>query len=259
MSAAADPITSQLATPRVRATVVKVPDASPGLLIVNGQQKSFTLDNIWKSPVAPAPNMSVDVVLDASGAVASIVVVDSRQLAKEQFNRLSGRIGQLTHAQGSEGAQVAGQVASWILQRFGIVTLATVAAMWIAWFFLPGYKIDLGFLGSQTFTLWEFLGLNLQQLGTVSTSYGIGAWLGIICITLPLAVPLVRDSRARFANVLPLVCTAIEIYAKRAGILRLLEVPGVTDASSALSMQAGSYIVLLAAVVLAARAFRKSA
>jgi hypothetical protein len=43
---------------RIRSTIVKVPDASPGLLFLNGQQKPFTLEGVWKSPVAPAPNSS---------------------------------------------------------------------------------------------------------------------------------------------------------------------------------------------------------
>ena len=38
-----------------RGTVIKVPDATPGLVIVKGVQKSFTLEGLWRSPVAPAP------------------------------------------------------------------------------------------------------------------------------------------------------------------------------------------------------------
>ena len=46
------------ADPRLRGTIVKVPDPGPGLLVVNGQQKQFTLEGIWKSPVAPAVTAS---------------------------------------------------------------------------------------------------------------------------------------------------------------------------------------------------------
>ena len=48
-------------TPRLRETIIRTPDSSPGLLVVDGQQKSFTLEGAWKSPVAPALNMAVDV------------------------------------------------------------------------------------------------------------------------------------------------------------------------------------------------------
>lgn len=41
------------ASPKVRGTIVKVPDTSPGLLFVNGQQKSFTLEGVWQSSSSP--------------------------------------------------------------------------------------------------------------------------------------------------------------------------------------------------------------
>lgn len=46
-----------------RGTIIKTPDNSPGLLVVDGQQKSFLLPGIWRSPVAPSPNMAVEVEL----------------------------------------------------------------------------------------------------------------------------------------------------------------------------------------------------
>jgi hypothetical protein len=71
---------------KVRSTVVKVPDATPGLLFLNGQQRPFTLAGVWKSPVAPAPNMTVDVDLDGAGTIEAITVVDTQQLAKERLS-----------------------------------------------------------------------------------------------------------------------------------------------------------------------------
>ena len=71
-------------SPRVRSKIVKIPDTSPGLLFVNGQPKQFTLDGIWKSPVAPTPNMTVDVDLDGAGAIAAITVVDSKEVAAQK-------------------------------------------------------------------------------------------------------------------------------------------------------------------------------
>jgi len=74
-----------------RGTIIKVPDASPGLLFVNGEQKSFTLGGVWQSPVAPAPNMIVDVQLDASNSVVSITQVDFHQARKEQMSHAGAR------------------------------------------------------------------------------------------------------------------------------------------------------------------------
>jgi hypothetical protein len=73
---------------RVRATIIKVPDATPGLLIAKGRQTTFTLEGRWQSPVAPQPDMAVEVDLDPSGTVIRIAVVDAKQLAKERLSRL---------------------------------------------------------------------------------------------------------------------------------------------------------------------------
>jgi hypothetical protein len=249
----------QLITTKSRGTIVKVPDASPGLLIVDGHQRQFTLEGVWQSPVAPSPNMTVDVELDPAGTIAAISAVDSRQIAKEQFNKLSGKLGDFAQGQGKDGANIAtGQLKN-LAARMGTVTLVSAAALWIAWFFLPGYKLDLGFLGSKSYTLWQFLGLNLEQLGTIEISHGIGSMLGILCIAVPFIAPFIQDPRARFANVLPLLYSLIAIYSQRSSIIKVFDGPGVSDASSALSMQLGSYIVLAAGAVIAARALKRSA
>jgi hypothetical protein len=259
MSAAASPAGRELAPTKMRATVVKIPDASPGLLIVNGQQRSFTLENIWKSPVAPAANMTVDVELDASGAIAGITAVDSRQRAKEQFDKLSGKLGELAQGQGKDGVNLAKQYLGRLTARMGMVMAVSAVVLWIAWFLLPGYKLDLGFMGSNTFTLWQFLGLNLEQVGTIAISHGFWGILGIGCIAAPFAAPYVDHPLARFANLLPLAYSLIAIFAQRSSIIKVLSVPGVSDASSALSMQLGSYLVLAAGLVLAWRALKGSA
>jgi hypothetical protein len=256
MSAAPNPAGPQLVATKVRATIVKVPDASPGLLFVNGQQRSFTLEGIWKSPIAPAPNMTVDVELDPSGVITAITAVESRQLAKEQFDKLSGKLGGFAQGQGKDGANLAKQYLGQLAGRMGTIMLVSGIVLWVAWFFLPGYKLDLGFLGSRTYTLWEFLGLNLAQVGTVEISHGFWGMLGILCIAVPFATPFVKDPRAKFANALPLVYSLIAIYAQRSSIIKAFEGPGVPDASSALSMQLGSYVVLAAGAVLAARALK---
>jgi hypothetical protein len=77
---------------RFRGTIIKTPGNSPGLVVVGGQQKSFLLAGVWKSSVAPAAKMSVDVEVDSSGAIASIGVVSRWQLVKERLGRISGKL-----------------------------------------------------------------------------------------------------------------------------------------------------------------------
>ena len=256
MSAAPNPAGPQLVTTKSRGIIVKVPDAIPGLMMVDGNQKQFTLEGIWKSPVAPAPNMTVDVQVDASGAIAAITAVDSRQLAKEQFDKLSGKLGEFAHGQGKEGANVALDYLKSLSARMGTVMLVSAVALWIAWFFFPGYKLDLGLFGTKTYSIWEFLGLNLEQNGTIEISHGFWSMLGILCLLAPFVAPFVKDQRAKFTNVLPLVYSLIAIYAQRSSIIKTLELPGVTDVASGVSMQFGGYVVLAAGALLSARALK---
>src|SRR5262249_29218662 len=73
-----------------RGNIIKVPDATPGIVFANGEQKTFRLEGTWKSAVAPAVNMAVDVEYDASGQVSAVSVVDAQQIARERMNQMSG-------------------------------------------------------------------------------------------------------------------------------------------------------------------------
>jgi hypothetical protein len=88
---------------RSRGTIIKVPDATPGLLIVNGQQLAFTLEGRWRSPVAPAANMAVEVDLDDRGTVAGLSVVDAQQIAREKLEQFGG----VAQQQGKAGRRCA--------------------------------------------------------------------------------------------------------------------------------------------------------
>lgn len=226
-----------ITTTKMRATVLRAPDASPGLLMLNGQQRTFTLEKIWKAPVAPAANMTVEVELDASGAIHGITGVDGGQVARERLN---------------QGASLARQTLEQLRTRMGTVMLAAAVVLWLAWFLLPGYSLDAGYAGSATYTPWQFIGLNLLPSGGVEISHGLWAMLGLLCIAAPFAVPYLKDARARYGNALPLACSLVALYAQRSSIIHALSSPGA-DASSALTMQSGSYLVLAAGAVLAWR------
>jgi len=106
-------------TSNPRGTLIKVPDATPGLLLLNGRQYSFTLEGVWRSALAPAPNQSVTVDLDSAGVVLSVSVVDQQQIAKEKLAEISG-VAQ------ERGKVVVGQIQSGIgalSARMGAVTL----------------------------------------------------------------------------------------------------------------------------------------
>src|ERR1044072_930191 len=117
---------------RTRGTIIKVPDATPGLLMIDGQQLAFVLEGRWKSAVAPAANMVVEVDLSEAGVVAAVTVVDSQQLAKEKIDQLSG----LAQQHGKEAAAIAKQGVGALAGRMGTPMLVAAVAIWIARVFL---------------------------------------------------------------------------------------------------------------------------
>jgi hypothetical protein len=122
-----------------RATIIKVPDNNPGLLVVDGAQKPFVLPGVWMSPVAPAPNQVVDVVVDSAGAVTSVTAVDPQQLAKERMNQLSGA----AQEHGKQAADMARAGVGALAARMGKVALGASVGVWIAWFFLPAVVVSM--------------------------------------------------------------------------------------------------------------------
>lgn len=190
---------------RVRGTIIKVPGSSPGLLFANGGQKPFALEGVWKSPVAPAANMTVEVEFDASGAIRAVAVVDPQQLARERMNQLSGA----AQEHGKQAAELAKQGVGVLAARMGKVQLGAAAAIWLAWFFLPAMSID--FIVKKSFTFWDLLGIDLSnpQWAAASTSHGLFALLGVVAIAAPFAVPFLKDPRAKFLNAAPLAFLAL--------------------------------------------------
>jgi hypothetical protein len=192
---------------RVRSTIVKVPDASPGLLFLNGQQKQFTLENVWKSPIAPAPNMTVEVELDGAGTITGMTAVESHQLAKERMNQLSG----VAQERGKEAAKLAQQGVGALAARMGAVALGCAVLVWIAWFFFPAAGVDAGG-GKLSFTFWNLLGTDFKNLENVANgggSHGLFSFLGLLAIAAPFAAPFVRTAWSKYLNAAPLAYVVI--------------------------------------------------
>jgi hypothetical protein len=104
---------------KVRASILRTPGDGPGLLFVDGRQWPFTLDNLWKSPVAPSINMLVDVDFDGQGNIMAISAVDPQQAAGEKLEHIGG--GAQQH--GKEAAEIARQGAGAPVARRGKITL----------------------------------------------------------------------------------------------------------------------------------------
>jgi hypothetical protein len=243
---------------RVRTTIVKVPDATPGLLFVNGQQKSFTLEGVWKSAVAPVANMSVDVDLDGAGAIVAITVVDSQQLAKERLNQLGG----VAQERGKEAAKLAQQGVGALAARMGAMALAAAVLVWIAWFFLPAATVSGGMIGSMSFTFWNLLGIdfnNPASLTGVSNDHGLFAMLGLVCIAVPFAAPFIKTPWSHYLNAAPLAFVLIGWVVIYSGENKAFGDLAKMAGGSPFSFSWGIFVLAIAAAVLATGALKKPA
>jgi hypothetical protein len=249
--------------PKARGTIIKVPDASPGLLFVTGQQKSFTLEGVWKSPVAPAVNQIVDVDLDGAGAITGLTVVDAQQMNRERFNQVSGAAQEKGKEAAIEAAKMAQQGIGVLAARMGVIALGALVLFWIVWFSAPAYKFDLGMGVGQTFTFWDFLGFGISDSTAVwvggapdTPTHGIFSLAALLAIAAPLAAPFLKDVRAKYLYAAPLACVIVGSIAVRSSISREAG-PSSADFMSGLSMTTGTYLLILLGVVLAAQAVMK--
>ena len=259
---------STLGTSTTRGTIIKVPDSTPGLLIVNGQQKWFVLEAVWRSPIAPAINMNVDVEMNENGSVLGITAVDAQQLTKEKLDRL----GDIAQQQGKEAAEIAKQGVGALAARMGTSTLVATVVLWVAWFFLPAVKLEF-FLLNRTFTFWEYLAMDVTNPQTPTGSHGLLGLLGLACILAPVARPFVQHARARYLNAAPLaflVVAPLLVYLRMRGgigpagaensiaeLTRGVQREAAKALLDSLSISAGAVVLLIPAVFLAVMAFKR--
>ena len=238
----------------VRGTIIKVPDSSPGLLFLDGQQRPFNLEGVWRSPIAPSPNMTVEVEVDDAGSITAIMAVDSHQLAKERMNQLSG----VAQERSKEAAKLAQEGIGALAGRMGALALGSAVLLWVAWFFFPAASIEAG--GRVSFTFWGLLGVDFKNLESMATggNHGLFSLLGILAIAVPFAAPFVRAVWSRYLNAAPLayiVIGLITIFASEHSAFREIAQMAGTNPFS----WSGMLVVLLAAAaILALGALKKS-
>jgi hypothetical protein len=230
-----------------RGTVIKVPDATPGIVFANGQQHHFTLDGVWKSPVAPAANQTVDVEFDAAGGVAGIAVVDPHQANKEMLNHL----GEVAQERGKEAAKLAEQGVGALAARMGIPALIVAVVLWVAWFFFPAASIG----GLITFSFWSLLGFDFSSTDTTTSgNHGLWSIIGVAAILAPFAAPFIRKSWSRYLNAAPLayiLIASLMIYINESKTF------GSFGDANAFSFSWGIFALVAVAAIMAAGALKK--
>lgn len=248
-----------------RGKVLRDASATPGLLVVDGQQYPFSLEGIWKSEVPPKPGMVVDVELE-NGVVTSITAVPESQLAKEQA--------EVAMAMAKEKGSA---LASSMVAKFGMPTLVATGLLIIGWFFLTSVSVTTPF-GGISFTFWQVLGLlnannafeALMQSGRGGPSAGFYGFLAIVCLAGPFVSHFWKDKRAHLGGLLPLlfmvmvgimirssIMSSIGGGAAGGGDLGNMVKEMQDEAMKAISIGFGIYVSLLASLYLGGVALKK--
>jgi len=241
-----------------RGTIIKVPDATPGILFANGQQQYFTLERVWKSPVAPAANQTVDLEFDGAGALTAMTVVDQQQLSKEKLNQLSG----VAQERGKEAAKLAQQGIGALAARMGNVALGAAVLLWVAWFFFPAAGLAGGMTAPVSYTFWGLLGTDFNNqisLMRAGSDHGLFAIIGLIAIVAPFAAPFLHTAWSHYLNAAPLAYLFVALIAIYANENKAFGEVAKMIGTSPFSFSWGIFVLAIAALVLAEGALKKPA
>lgn len=250
----------------LRGTVIKVPDATPGILSVGGKQYLFTLERVWKSAIAPSPNQSVTVELDSAGVLTSVTVLDQQQLAKERLSELSGvaqergkaLVDQIRTGLDSGLSGVGGL--GGLVARIGAVSLGALVVIWFASYFLVAGGVSGGGQDMGSFSFRTLLGTDLGDPGSLVNpghARGLLRFLAFVAIAVPFAVPFIRTPWSRYLNVAPLAAVLVGWLVIHENIAKTFG--GIPGIENPFSFKWGFYVLLIACLVLASRALKKPA
>ncbi len=253
---------SQSTPSATRARIIKVPDATPGILLANGRQQQFTLERVWKSPVAPEVNMTVEVEVDAAGAIQGLSVVDQRQLAKERLNQF----GSVAQDRGKDAAKIAQQGIGALAGRMGAVALGSAVVVVIVMFFISAAGISeslLGGAGGISWTFWNLLGTSFSDPrsvlgGAAGSSFGFLNLLALLAVAAPFAAPFIGAIWSRYLNAAPLAIVILGFLTTWIGERKALGELAQQGAPNPFSWRWGFYLLALAALVLGTRALKAS-
>jgi hypothetical protein len=220
-----------------RGKILRDSSMGPGLLMAEGQQYPFTLEGMWRSEQAPRTGMVVEVTFAEGDIISSIVPLPDSQLAREQADLALAT----AKLKGS-------QLASGMVARFGMPTLAAMAALAVGWFILnmlsvnigPGFKVGLSF--------WKLLGVINSPVGLLdglaanSSGAGVYGLLAVVALLAPLAPTCLNDRRAQLAGLMPLLFMVFMAIMAYSGISS-----GMSDAQQAANAFGGAAAAKMAA------------
>lgn len=184
----------------MRGKIFRDTNAGSGIVFVNNEQMTFTLEQHWKSPVPPAVNQTVDVSFNPAGEIVGLLLVDESTLAKEQAQQAAGA-----------ASEMAKNLGLTLVEKTGKTTLIATALLAFSWVFLNLVTIGLSSSYQEGATMLEMLrlvngGHGLDGLAAFKNGsaglYGLLMWAAIFA---PLAPYFVRHRYGWVLNFAPLV------------------------------------------------------
>jgi hypothetical protein len=240
-----------------RGKILRDTGAGPGILMVEGRQYPFFLEEVWRSEEAPRVGMVTDVDFNDHDEVVAVTAVPESQLAREQA--------EIAMAAAKERGAA---LASGAVAKFGVPSLIAAAVLVIGWFMLPAASVEVPFGGNIHVTFWHILGLlnsgNIaasMATGT-SPSSGIYGLLGVVAIAGPFVHHFWKDKRAVLGGLLPLVFMLLVALMVRSaldgamgggteGAFGEFAREARAEAMKAISVGSGVYVALVASLYFA--------
>jgi hypothetical protein len=145
----------------MRGKILRDTNSGDGILIINNEQKTFTLQKHWQSNTPPKVGGVVDVELGEAREVLSVQAVDEASIAKEQAQKAI----ELASSQGKIWLSIA-------VEKVGLPTLVSIVILAISWLYLSTISIQIsaGYKESVTF---------YQILKAINTSVGLNGLDGL--------------------------------------------------------------------------------
>lgn len=194
---------------KLRGRVLQDASTGKGLISSGGQQYEFELAGMWKSDSTPKPDMVVEVELDSAGKISAVYAVSESDLAKEQAEKAM-------QAAKEKSAALYGELAA----RLGKPTLAALAAVTVAWYFLNVITVQITSSSSTGITFWQLLGfinsgenIGMQMGG--NPDKGIYGVFALVALAGPFIGQFWKDPKAHLGYCLPLLLmlvAALKIY-----------------------------------------------
>jgi hypothetical protein len=194
----------------IRGKILRDTNSGPGVVVVDGVQKIFTLEDHWKSEIPAKVGAVVEVELTAEGGMVSVRAVDETVIAKEQAQKaieLAGEQGKKIAAlAGSHGKVYAGV----LVAKVGLPTLVAVGGLAISWLFLAALNIQVSSDNKASMTFFDILKIVNNSAGmdgfrgVEHLSSGFYGFLMLVALLAPIAPHFHDNKFLKLSYCLPL-------------------------------------------------------